>query len=158
MTTRTLELTGALATGAPPVSAGLGIRLAATGVDAVIVATVAVISGLAAHLLTAVLPATARQNEFWGLGALIATVFAGYFVYFWGRRGATPGKRILGLTVTRPSTLDTKAPIGIGRALLRLIGITAGNIFFVDCIVAYLHRDRRALHDLVADSIVVSAR
>ena len=35
--------------------------------------------------------------------------------------------------------------------------LTAGNILFVDVIVAFLHRDRRALHDMIADTIVVEA-
>jgi hypothetical protein len=69
--------------------------------------------------------------------------------------GATPGKKLMGLTLTRPGTLDTRAPIGPARALLRLARITAGNVFFVDLIVAFLHRDRRALHDIIADTIVV---
>ena len=46
----------------------------------------------------------------------------------------------------------------MGRAFLRLVGFTAGNILLVDMIVAFLHRDRRALHDLLADSIVVEAK
>ena len=71
--------------------------------------------------------------------------------------GATPGKKLMGLTLTRPGTLNTREPIGPARAALRLVGITAGNILFVDLIVALL-RDRRALHDLIADSIVVEAR
>ncbi len=158
MTTRILELPGTLADAGSPASARLGIRLAATAVDAVIVGTVAVVAGLAAHLVIAVLPETVREAETTGMAALAAVIVAGYFVYFWGREGATPGKRMMGLTVTRPGTLDTRAPIGVLRAFLRLIGITAGNVLFVDCIVAYLHRDHRALHDLVADSIVVRAQ
>jgi uncharacterized RDD family membrane protein YckC len=147
-----------MATASPPASAELPIRLAATAVDLVIVGTAAIIAGLAAHLVIALLPAGAAQAETWGLTALATVVVADYFVYFWGREGATPGKKMMGLTVTRPGTLDTLAPIGIGRAALRLIGMTAGSVLFVDLLVAFLHRDRRALHDLLADSIVVAAR
>ena len=159
MSSRTLELPGTLVAGAvAPVSAGLAVRLAATAIDLVIVGTVVVVAGLAAHVAIALLPATVAQAENWGLAALAAVVLTGYFVYFWGVEGATPGKKLMGLTLTRPGTLNTREPIGPGRALLRLIGITAGNILFVDLIVAFLHRDRRALHDLIADSIVVEAR
>jgi uncharacterized RDD family membrane protein YckC len=158
MTTRTLELPGTLTAAAPPASAPLPIRLAATAIDLVIVGTVTVVAGLAAHMVLAILPASAAAAETWGLLALAVIVGSGYFVYFWGREGATPGKRMMGLTVTRPSTLDTRAPIGVGRAVLRLVGITAGNVLFVDVLVAFLHRDHRALHDLVADSIVVESR
>jgi uncharacterized RDD family membrane protein YckC len=159
MSSRTLELPGTLATAAvTPASAGLAVRLAATAIDLVVVGTVSVIAGLAAHVAIVLLPASVAQAESWGLAALAAVVLTGYFVYFWGVEGATPGKKLMGLTVTRPGTLSTRAPIGPGRALLRLIGITAGNILFVDLIVAFLHRDRRALHDIIADSLVVEVR
>ena len=158
MSSGTLGLPGTLTAASPPASAELPIRLAATAVDIVLVGTVAVLAGLAAHLVIAVLPAAVAKAETWVVAVLVAAVVADYFVYFWGREGATPGKKLMGLTVTRPGTLDTRAPIGIGRAALRLIGMTAGNVLFVDLLVAFLHRDRRALHDLLADSIVVAAR
>ena len=162
MASRALDLPHSLAEArrvatAAPASAGLAVRLAASAIDLVIVGTVMVVAALAAHLVLAILPASAAPSgaESWGLAALAVVVATGYFVYFWGIEGATPGKKLMGLTLTRPSTLDTRRPIGPGRALLRLVGITAGNIFFVDVIVAFLHRDRRALHDMIADSIVV---
>jgi len=156
MTSRTLELPRTLSGATSAVaSAGLAVRLAATVIDLVVVGTVAVIGALAAHMVIAMLPAQVADVESWGLLALAAIVLVGYFVYFWGIEGATPGKKLMGLRVTRPGTRE---PIGPGRALLRLVGITAGNILFVDLIVAFLHRDRRALHDMIADSIVVEVR
>jgi len=156
MTSRTLELPRTLSGATSAVaSAGLAARLAATVIDLVVVGTVAVIGALAAHMVIAMLPAQVAEVESWGLLALGAIVLTGYFVYFWGIEGATPGKKLMGLRVTRPGTRE---PIGPGRALLRLVGITAGNILFVDLIVAFLHRDRRALHDMIADSIVVEVR
>jgi len=156
MTSRTLELPRTLSGATPTAaSAGLAVRLAATAIDLVVVGTVAVIGALAAHMVIAMLPAQVADVESWGLLALAAIVLVGYFVYFWGIEGATPGKKLMGLRVTRPGTRE---PIGPGRALLRLVGITAGNILFVDLIVAFLHRDRRALHDMIADSIVVEVR
>ena len=153
MTSRTLERPRTLSGATPAAaSAGLAVRLAATAIDLVVVGTVAVIGALAAHMVIAMLPAQVADVESWGLLALAAIVLVGYFVYFWGIEGATPGKKLMGLRVTRPGTRE---PIGPGRALLRLVGITAGNILFVDLIVAFLHRDRRALHDMIADSIVV---
>jgi len=156
MTSRTLELPRTLSGATSAVaSAGLAVRLAATVIDLVVVGTVAVIGALAAHMVIAMLPAQVAEVESWGLLALGAIVLTGYFVYFWGIEGATPGKKLMGLRVTRSGTRE---PIGPGRALLRLVGITAGNILFVDLIVAFLHRDRRALHDMIADSIVVEVR
>jgi uncharacterized RDD family membrane protein YckC len=156
MTSRTLELPRTLPSETPAAaSAGLAVRLAATAIDLVVVGTVAVIGALAAHMVIGMLPAQVADVESWGLVALGVIVLTGYFVYFWGVEGATPGKKLMGLRVIRPGTGE---PIGPGRALLRLVGITAGNILFVDLIVAFLHRDRRALHDMIADTIVVEAR
>jgi uncharacterized RDD family membrane protein YckC len=158
MTSRTFDLSPGIAATAPPASADLGIRLAATAIDAVIVGTTATIAALGAHLVFAILPHSVREWESLGLLILAAVVVVGYFVYFWGVEGATPGKRLLALRVTRTGTTAAKTPIGVSRALLRLIGMTAGGLFFADLIVAFLHRDHRALHDLMADTIVVSAR
>ena len=125
MTSRTLELPRTLSARAPAAaSAGLAVRLAATAIDLVVVGTVVVIGALAAHMVIAVLPAQVAEVESWGLLALGAIVLTGYFVYFWGVEGATPGKKLMGLRVTRPGTGQ---PIGPGRALLRLVGITAGQ-------------------------------
>ena len=157
MSTRTL-VSGAITASHAPASAGLPIRLAATAIDVVLVETATIAAALVAHLVLSILSASVAQYENWGFLALAVIVLTGYFVYFWGVEGATPGKRIMGLKVTRPSSVGTQQPIGVGRALLRLVGITAGNILFVDLIVAFLHRDRRALHDLLADSIVVEAK
>jgi uncharacterized RDD family membrane protein YckC len=159
MSSRTLELPRNLASAAAaPASAGLALRVAATAIDLVIVGTVCVIAGLAAHMVLSLLPETVAQAESWGLAGLALVVLTGYFVYFWGVEGATPGKKLLGLRVTRSGPPGTREAIGPGRAFLRLIGMTAGNILFVDLIVAFLHRDRRALHDLIADSMVVETR
>ncbi len=158
MSSRTLELPGSLAVVHPPASAGLAVRLAATAIDGVIVASVALVAGLVAHMALAIFGPRAAEAETWGLVALAAVVVTGYFVYFWGLEGATPGKKIMGLRVARVGRIEDGQAIGMGRALLRLVGITAGNVLLIDSIVALLHRDRRALHDLIADSIVVEAR
>jgi uncharacterized RDD family membrane protein YckC len=158
MASGTFELSPGIAAAAPPASADLGIRMAATAIDMVIVGTTATIAALGAHLVFAILPRSVREWESAGLLILAGVVIVGYFVYFWGVEGTTPGKRMLGLRVTRSGSLPARPSIGVGRALLRLIGMTAGGLFFVDLLVAFLHRDHRALHDLMADSIVVSAR
>jgi uncharacterized RDD family membrane protein YckC len=165
MTTGTYELTHGISAATAPVtpvapaaSAPLPIRLLATAVDAVVIGATVTISAVAVHLLFMIFPASVRTFEPLGLIVLSGVVVIGYFVYCWGIEGTTPGKRMLGLCVTRPATLDTQIPIGTGRAALRLVGITVGNLFFADLLFALLHQDRRALHDLMADSIVVARR
>jgi uncharacterized RDD family membrane protein YckC len=159
MTTGTYQLSRGIAAPAePPASAELGIRLIATAIDGVLIGATAIIAAIAAHLVIAILPRSFQAAESLGLMILGSVVVVGYFTYFWGIEGTTPGKKMMGLCVTRPATLDVQNPIGVGRALLRLLGMTAGGLFFVDFIVAFLHKDRRALHDLMADSIVVARR
>ena len=162
MTTGTYELTHGITapaeTVAPPASAALGIRLLATAIDAVVVGTTVTLASVVTHLLFGLFPRSVRGYETLGLLILASVVAAGYFVYYWGVEGATPGKRMVGLCVTRPAKLEAQLPIGLGRAVLRLIGATAGNLFFADILFALLHQDRRALHDLMADSIVVARR
>jgi uncharacterized RDD family membrane protein YckC len=53
------------------------------------------------------------------LGVLALLLGAAYFIGFWGLRGATPGKELLGLQVTDESG---QGPIGLGRAALRFLG------------------------------------
>lgn len=159
MTTGTYELSPAItAPSGPPASAELGVRLLATAIDAVVIGTTVTIAAIAAHLVFTILPRGVQATEPLGLLILAGVVVFGYFVYFWGVEGTTPGKKMMGLCVTRPGTLESQFPIGVGRAALRLIGMTAGGLFFADLIFAFLHHDRRALHDLMADSIVVGRR
>jgi uncharacterized RDD family membrane protein YckC len=159
MTTGTYELSHGIAApvpATPPASAALGIQMLATAIDAVVVGSTVTLSAIAAHVLFAIFPRSVRAFEPLGLLILASIVATGYFVYFWGIEGATPGKKMVGLCVTRLGTLDTQAPIGVARASLRLVGLTAGNLFLADLLFAILHQDHRALHDLMADSIVVA--
>lgn len=142
----------------PPASADMAMRLAATAIDAVVVGTTATIAALGAHLVFAILPRSVQEWESLGLLILVVIVGAGYFVYFWGVEGTTPGKRMLALRVTRPGSLPRHPAIGVGRAIVRLAGMIVGAVFLVDLIVAFLHRDQRTLHDLMSDSIVVAKR
>jgi len=82
------------------------------------------------------------------VGLLLGAV---YFVGFWGLRGATPGKRLLGLEVEGE---DGARPIGISRAAIRLLGyglsgVLLGMGFFI---VAF---GGTALHDRIAGTRVV---
>jgi len=159
MTTGTYELSHAIvAPVPPPASAALGIRMLATAIDGVLIGATVTLSAAVMRLIAAILPSGVGATGPLGLAILGGVVLIGYFVYYWGVEGATPGKRMMGICVTRPRTLDAQIPIGVGRACLRLIGMAAGGIFLADLIFAFLHRDRRALHDLMADSIVVARR
>ena len=74
-----------------------------------------------------------------------------YFVYYWGVRAATPGKRLVGIEIEGE---DGASPIGISRAATRLVGYVLSGVllgmgFFI---VAF---GGTALHDRIAGTRVV---
>jgi uncharacterized RDD family membrane protein YckC len=88
--------------------------------------------------------------------AVLATAAAGasYYIYFWGVRGATPGKRALGLVV---QGRDGRYPIGVARAALRLVASLVSGVFLgVGFLMIALDGD--ALHDRLAGTRVVRGR
>lgn len=84
--------------------------------------------------------------------ALVAS--AGYYVYFWGVRGATPGKQLLGLRVYG---LDGRFPVGAQRASLRLLGylLSAAALGLGFVVILF---GATSLHDRVARTVVVRER
>jgi uncharacterized RDD family membrane protein YckC len=79
---------------------------------------------------------------------------AGYFVYFWGVRGATPGKAAAGLVVEGS---DGTHPIGIPRAFARLFGyVVSGVLLGVGFLLILFGKE--ALHDRIAGTRVVVKR
>lgn len=79
-----------------------------------------------------------------------------YFAVGWGLAGATPGKWLVGLRV-----IDHRggSPIGVPRALLRLVAYTMSSLTLgVGHTLVVLRRDHRALHDILAGTRVVSRR
>ena len=85
------------------------------------------------------------------LSVLTLFLAAAYFIGFWGMKGATPGKDLLDLRVTRD---DGTSPIGLGRAALRLLGylLSAASLGIGFLMIA-LAED--GLHDRVAGTRVV---
>jgi uncharacterized RDD family membrane protein YckC len=156
MSSRTLELRNTLVGVPAPASVEVGPRLAAAAIDFVAIGAIAVVAGLCAHVVLLVMPKAFLAREWAVLWTVSVAVAALYLVYFWGYEGATPGQKMLGLCVTSIRAIDEKPRIGIGRAVLRLIGFAAGSVLLVGLLVAILRWDRRAFHDLLADSVVVA--
>ena len=88
-------------------------------------------------------------------GACLALLFLLGFLYFvhgWARRGGSPGMKLFRLRL-----LDWRhrAPIGYSRALLRLAaGAVTVLTLGLGFMVVPFRRDRKALHDLLAGTIV----
>ncbi len=102
-------------------AAGFGIRFLAFLVDEMLLGIPLLLGGLAS-MSFAVSPTPTLVSAAGSLYSLFGLL---YYIYFWGARGATPGKSLLGLTVV---TEAGETPIGYGRALLRLVGYAVSSI------------------------------
>ena len=75
-----------------------------------------------------------------------------YFAGFWSTAGQTPGMRLMHLRVVDRSG---SAP-GLGRSLLRLVGLAlAILLLFTGFLPALVDDRRRALQDFLAGTVVV---
>jgi uncharacterized RDD family membrane protein YckC len=88
-----------------------------------------------------------------GACAVLWLLFAFYYiVHGWARRGSTPGLRLCGLRL-----LDWRhrLPIGYPRAFLRLAALVVTLLTFgLGFLLVPLRRDRKALHDVLAGTLV----
>lgn len=87
---------------------------------------------------------------------LVANVL--YTAGLWAMRGRTPGKALLGLAIVRAGS---RAGDGIGwnAALVRFLVMTVGAVpLGVGWWMAVFRKDRRALHDVAAGTVVVRKR
>lgn len=139
--------------------AGFWIRFVAYLVDAMILGVPYLLTTLAWGLalgssnvpteLTGPAPNLAVPIWVYGVLSLVSVT---YVVYFWGARGATPGKSLLGLVV---QTESGETPIGFGRALLRLLGyFVSGLTACIGFLMIAISKDKRGLHDRIAGTRV----
>jgi uncharacterized RDD family membrane protein YckC len=141
------------------VPAGFGRRLAAGLIDGVIVGLgqLVLLSPVGIYWWSREIPRGPQDVLFAPillsllLALLVGVLGATYYVYGWGIRGATPGKRLLELVVEGE---DGSFPIGIPRAVGRLLGcllscLTLGIGFLM---IAF---SGSALEDRVAGTRVV---
>jgi uncharacterized RDD family membrane protein YckC len=86
------------------------------------------------------------------LGALVALgAGLGYYVYFWGVKGATPGKAAAGLAV---ETTDGRFPVGLGTAGTRLFGYLLSSVLLgAGFLIVFFGQE--SLHDRIAGTRVV---
>jgi uncharacterized RDD family membrane protein YckC len=76
-----------------------------------------------------------------------------YLVTFWTVTGETPGMRVMGLRVTD----HHGAPPGVGRSLLRLVGLWLAIVpLFAGFLPVLFDDRRRALQDFIAGTLVRS--
>jgi uncharacterized RDD family membrane protein YckC len=145
-----------------PQPAGFGARLLAGVIDGVVVAVgqLVVLSPAIAYWWSREAPQASADIGFWpillslGLIPLALALGAVYFIYYWGVKGATPGKRVLDLMVLGE---EGTQPIGVPRASMRLLGyILSGALFGIGFLMIALGGS--ALHDRLAGTRVVRWR
>jgi uncharacterized membrane protein SpoIIM required for sporulation/uncharacterized RDD family membrane protein YckC len=139
--------------------AGVGSRMAAAVVDAIVVFAMELVLALGTAVASARLGAAASS---WLIAAAILLaflVFWGYFALFEGlNRGRTPGKKYVGIRVV----MDTGHPVTLGAAairnLVRVVDAQPVIAHLVGGAFVLLHPQHKRLGDLVAGTIVVRDR
>jgi uncharacterized RDD family membrane protein YckC len=94
-------------------------------------------------------PASLRAVLLAVAGLLVNVV---YFAGFWSTAGQTPGMRLMHLRVVDHSG----SPPGLGRSLVRLVGLALAILFlFTGFLPALVDDRRRALQDFLARTLVL---
>ena len=87
---------------------------------------------------------------------LTMTASLGYVLWFWANRGATPGKKMMGLKIVRE---DGEEPLGWGTAFMRLVGyMVSGFILYIGFLMIAFNPDKMGLHDKIAKTRVLKIR
>jgi uncharacterized RDD family membrane protein YckC len=137
----------------PPVPyAGIASRALALAIDAAIAQLIVLTGGAVIALVGSLVGGLDFDTAGRILAAVAWTGVVGtYFVVFWSTTGQTPGMRMLGLRVTRAD--GTR--LGVGRAIVRVVGLALAIIpFFAGFLPVLVDDRRRGIHDMLADTVV----
>jgi len=108
------------------------------------------IDGILLSIVSGILQAIFGGAGGYGLGTLITI---GYFVYFHGTTGQTPGDAALSIRVVGK---DDGAPIGYGRAFVRwLVSLVSGVVILLGYLWMLWDSEKQTWHDKAANSVVV---
>lgn len=138
-------------------AAGFWIRLLAFIADSV-VTTLLFMLGVILYMfyVTATSGLDALDSmEFDSIENVSVLISLAYFTLAVGCYATTAGKRLFGLYVIRTGG----AKVGIGRALVRFLmaGISA-LVFGIGFLMIAFRDDKRGLHDLICDTVVIRRR
>jgi len=145
--------------------ASAGSRIVAIIIDTIILWVIAVIIAIPLGLLTAftglITDVVGMMNlwantAIWGTFAIVnAIVWILYFSYFESTSGQTPGKRAMGIKVTK----EDGEKLTFGNALVRtILRIIDGIAFYILGLIIILVTERKQrLGDILARTIVVKA-
>jgi len=110
----------------------------------------ALIDGILLGIVSGILRAILGTGGGYALGTLITI---GYFVYFHGTTGQTPGNAALSIRVVGK---DDGATIGYGRAFVRwLVSLVSGFVILIGYLWMLWDSEKQTWHDKAANSVVV---
>ena len=140
-----------VSTGVP---AGFWIRVVALFIDGIVLLVLAVvIFGILFTLL--VENPTSEDDSLGWINYAYYLIQASYFTIAVAAWSATLGKRAVGIYVLRPDG----SRVGLGRAFARwLASILSALLLFIGYLMVGLREDKRGLHDLICDTVVVYKR
>jgi uncharacterized RDD family membrane protein YckC len=135
-----------------PSYGGVATRGAALLVDLALAHLIVLFGGLLTWLLFSLVgglrPAWLADTL---ASAAWAVVVGGYFIGFWALVGQTPGGALMQLRV---AARDGTTP-GVGRSLVRFVGLLVSIVIFVGWVPIVLDDRRRALQDFLAGTTVL---
>ena len=136
--------------------AGFWIRFAAWFVDFIILWVFQVVFSLISAIFIHTPPAGEKPNPFSAVSVVLMIISfgvqAGYYIWFVGKYGGTPGKMACGLRIVRADG----EPVSFGRATGRYFSqMLSGMILVIGYIMAAFDDQKRALHDRICDTRVI---
>ena len=118
--------------------AGFWRRFAAAFIDGVLI-------GIVSYILQLALGSTGS--------ALTFLLGIGYYTYFHGSTGQTPGDAALSIRIVDK---DTGSPIGYGRAFVRwLVSLISGVVLLLGYLWMLWDGEKQTWHDKAANAVVV---
>ena len=109
-----------------------------------------IIDGILLNIVSWILSAILGTGPGYGIGVLITI---GYYTYFHGSTGQTPGDAALSIRVVDK---DGGAPIGYGRAFVRwLVSLISGAVILLGYLWMLWDSEKQTWHDKAANSVVV---
>jgi len=133
--------------------AGFATRAVGLVIDAVL-AQVAFLVGAGSLIVVGSLVGASETDSLMRsfAGAIWLIAGAAYFAGFWSSSGQTPGMRLMGIRVVdRNGT-----PPSLLRSLLRFVAFLLAIVpLFAGFLTVFVDRRRRALHDLIARTVVL---
>ncbi|MCA9753810.1 MAG: RDD family protein [Gemmatimonadetes bacterium] len=133
--------------------ASFGRRLGAHLLDGIILNLVVIACALPFGVLSAMSGGDPGAGSLIG-GAIGFVLPLVYFLWFWSKSGATPGKKLLGIQIVGP---DGGPPTAV-QSLIRYLGYIPSSLFFcLGFLWMIWDGEKRTWHDMMAGTRVVRA-